>query len=223
MVKYILESLRDECRKAGLDQSAELINDFIDPVPSTKEALRILARQVRNEMGRHLFLRVPSERAKYWECDDIVSDALKKAFPGPAKELRRASNCYAAGEFTASVFHSMRAVESGVRVMAEALKITFSEPIELIEMASVIEQMEVAIKNMKQRPRGKAKDEDLHFYSQAAAQFRYFKDGWRIRVAHAREVYEEPQALSALNHVREFFEALAVRLHEPDEARPTPS
>jgi hypothetical protein len=27
------------------------------------------------------------------------------------------------------------------------------------------------------------KDEALNFYSQAAAQFRYFKDGWRVRVS----------------------------------------
>jgi hypothetical protein len=59
------------------------------------------------------------------------------------------------------------------------------------------------------------KDADLHFLSEAAAQFRFFKSGWRIRVAHARATYAEPEAIEALDHVRSFFETLATRLKEP--------
>jgi hypothetical protein len=59
------------------------------------------------------------------------------------------------------------------------------------------------------------KDADLHFLSEAAAQFRFFKSGWRIRVAHARATYTEPEAIEALDHVRSFFETLATRLKEP--------
>jgi hypothetical protein len=67
---------------------------------------------------------------------------------------------------------------------------------------------------MKEMSRGQ-KDEILPFYSQAAVQFRYFKDAWRIRVAHARETYEEPAATRVFNHTLEFFETLSTRLQEP--------
>jgi hypothetical protein len=53
------------------------------------------------------------------------------------------------------------------------------------------------------------KDADLLFFNEAADQFSFFKDGWRIRVAHARATYTEPQAKEAIDHVRSFSETLA--------------
>ena len=67
---------------------------------------------------------------------------------------------------------------------------------------------------MKGLPRGTYKDEELKFYSQAAVQFRYFKDAWRVRVAHARETYEESPAIQVFTHTLEFFDTLATRLKE---------
>jgi hypothetical protein len=52
------------------------------------------------------------------------------------------------------------------------------------------------------------------FYSEAATQFRYFKDGWRVRVARARATYEEAAALKILDHTKDFFEDLAPKLFE---------
>ena len=57
---------------------------------------------------------------------------------------------------------------------------------------------------MKNLPRSTHKDELVNFYSQVAVQFRYFKDSWRVRVAHARETYEELSALKVFNHTLEF-------------------
>jgi hypothetical protein len=67
---------------------------------------------------------------------------------------------------------------------------------------------------MKNLARGTFKDADLNFYSQAAVQFRYFKDAWRVRVAHARETYDETQSLKVFNHTLEFFETISTRLKE---------
>jgi hypothetical protein len=65
---------------------------------------------------------------------------------------------------------------------------------------------------MKALPRGTHKDEEVNFYAKAAVQFRYFKDAWRVRVAHARDTYEEAPAVKVFNHTLEFFETLATRL-----------
>jgi len=43
---------------------------------------------------------------------------------------------------------------------------------------------------------------DLHFLSEAAAQFRFFKSGWRVRVAHGRATYNEPEAIEAITSAR---------------------
>jgi hypothetical protein len=110
----------------------------------------------------------------------------------------------------------MRAAEIGVRVLGVGLGVAFpNKPLELAEWASILDQADAKIVGMRQLRGGTHKDEELAFYSQAAVQFRYFKDGWRVRVAHARETYEETPAIRIFNHTHEFFETLASRLKEP--------
>jgi hypothetical protein len=86
----------------------------------------------------------------------------------------------------------------------------------IAEWHNILEQADSKIVAMKSMPAGTKKDDELNFYSQAAVQFRYFKDAWRVRVAHARETYEEPNATRVFNHTMEFFEVLSTRLYESD-------
>jgi hypothetical protein len=103
-----------------------------------------------------------------------------------SKELVWAGNALACGLYTATVFHSMRAAEIGVRVLGKELGVEFPDkPLELAEWQSILDNCDSKIGAMKQLPRGTEKDDKLNFYSQAAVQFRYFKDAWRVRVAHA--------------------------------------
>jgi hypothetical protein len=110
----------------------------------------------------------------------------------------------------------MRAAEIGVRVLGRELGVEFPDkPLELAEWQNILDQCDAKIVAMKEMRRGVEKDEKLNFYSQAAVQFRYFKDAWRVRVAHARETYEEKAATRVFDHTLEFFETLATRLKEP--------
>lgn len=175
----------------------------------------MLVAAVRAELETNLFLFVPAHLSKYYELE-LESEVIA-AFPTASKELVAAGNSLAVGLYTACVFHSMRAAEIGVRALAVPLQVSFPDkPLELAEWQNILDQADSKIVAMKALPRGTHKDTELNFFSQAAVQFRYFKDAWRVRVAHARETYEEAQALRVFNHTLEFFETLAARLKEPD-------
>jgi hypothetical protein len=59
---------------------------------------------------------------------------------------------------------------------------------------------------LKSMARGKEKD----FYLTVNAEFGFLKDAYRNDAEHARdEHFDMPKALSILNHVREFMQALA--------------
>jgi hypothetical protein len=139
---------------------------------------------------------------------------VKEKFPNHSIEIRDAGTCFSAGLHTACVFHAMRAAEIGVRALAAALQVQLETSIELTEWGVIQDKIDSKVKDLKQLPRSLKRDEDQRFYSEAAAQLRYFKAGWRIRAAHARATFNEQQALMALNHVREFFEAISTRLTE---------
>jgi hypothetical protein len=214
-LKQNLVSLEEFCSELNLPVSLNLISGKIDNLPKTMAEVDLLTQAIWAELESKLFLFVPSHVASYYEFDDIITDAAKLAFPSAYAELREAGNCLAVGLSTACVFHSMRAAEIGVHVLGKSLGVSFpNHPIDLAEWQNILDQADSKIVAKKNLSKGTQKDEELNFYSQAAIQFRYFKDAWRVRVAHARAVYSEGQAKEVIDHVRSFFDALAVRLSE---------
>lgn len=209
-----LKKMYELCKEIGLTTSLYLLESRLSDPPQTNRELELLVDAVRAELKSKLFLFVPPHLAKYYEMS--LQSTVTTTFPLASKELINAGNCLASGFFTACVFHSMRAAEIGVRVLGKELGVEFPDkPIELAEWQVILDQADSKIIKMKEMPRGTHKDDVLTFYSQAAVQFRYFKDGWRVRVAHARETYEETPATRVFNHTHEFFETLATRLEEP--------
>jgi hypothetical protein len=213
-LKGDLEAMLRHCKQLDLPISVELISRRIDDLPGTRREFEVLLETLNTEIKSKLFLFVPQHRAKYYEL--VLQSTITNAFPTASKEIVAAGNCLAAGFYTAAVFHSMRAAEIGMRVLGHELGVSFPDkPLELAEWQNILDQADSKIVAMKSLPRGTHKDEELKFYSQAAVQFRYFKDAWRVHVAHARETYEESLALKVFNHTVEFFDTLATRLKEP--------
>jgi hypothetical protein len=60
------------------------------------------------------------------------------------------------------------------------------------------------------------KDAQINFYHLAIVEFRDFNEAWRKHMAHAHEnaFYDSLQALSILNHVRDFMRVISTKLSE---------
>jgi HEPN domain-containing protein len=202
-LKLQLRELLMISKNLRLPVSADLIKERLSDLPNTMREFDVIVDVLRSELRTKLFLFVPQHRAKYYNV--ILPSIVTVAFPSASEEIVSASNSLAAGLYTASVFHAMRAAEIGLRSLAAELGVSFPFDITLANWQNMIEQIESKIGDMKKRPKGIDKEEDLQFYSESATQFRYFKDAWRVRVAHARAIYEEHQAISVVDHVMSFF------------------
>lgn len=210
-----LQKLLRLAQKLGFPVSTALLGRYLRYLPQTGEEFDVLVQAFKVELDTKLFLMIPQHLAAYYERDDLVSDRVIKAFPKASEEIRTAGTALAAGLNTACVFHAMRGAEIGVRALGAALNIQLAKPIELAEWQEILNGITPKIRDIENLPNSTPnKDADLHFFSEVAAQFRFFKNGWRIRVAHARATYTEPQAKEAIDHVRSFFETLATRLAE---------
>jgi len=105
----------------------------------------------------------------------------------------------------------MRVLEHGLRKLAEAVNLTFDIQV----WNTIIEQIENQIREIGDHwPRSATKSDWMSFYSIAAKEFFHFKDGWRNYVSHGHDPYDEPRALSVLEHVRTFMNHLSARLGE---------
>jgi hypothetical protein len=212
-LRETLNEVLNECKKLDLRVSIDIVAARIKHLPTSHKELDILIEVIQSELGTQLFLFVNQQRSRYY--DPILPSYIQAAFPNAYPEMVDAGNSLALDQFTACVFHSMRAAEIGVRALAEELNVTFPFPLELADWHNMLDQIDSKIHQMKNLPRSAEKDDGLQFYSEAATQFRYFKDAWRVRVAHTRARYDEHAAVKVFDHTFSFFQTIATRLKEP--------
>ncbi len=217
-LREIITKLKKNCEEVGLRVSPQLLADAIKNLPQNDREFAVLINAVIKEIGSELFFHIPYHRAIYYNRYEIIlRNKAFRSFPTTIDEIINAGNCYATGQYTGCVFHSMRAAEIGLRVFGlyPFLNITFNNPIEQVGWAEIIKKIEAAVKAKVEEPKTLERDEELRFCSEAAAQFRYFNLGWRVFSAHARQTYGEDSALKIMEAVTAFLEALSVKVSEP--------
>lgn len=155
------------------------------------------------------FYQYPLEKVRRLQSYRADWESALLAFPNISADVEAAVDCYAFGRNTASVFHSMRVVERGLREVALSINLTF----EVEQWNTIIEQIESEIREIgKKWPRSAMKADWTRFYSEAAKEFFWFKDGWRNYVSHGGDPYDEHQAVGVIEHVKAFMNHLATRL-----------
>lgn len=210
VLRPTLDHVEQECEKVGLRialravESAKTACSASAPVLS--QALATLNSTIRWEMGEHVFMHIPTARAERYDQPQGFGSAVAAAFPSAKFDIWESGNCYAAGRYTACVFHLMRSLEDGLGVLAKI----FNVPSDHTNWHNIIQQLESKIRDMGNDPakpsNWKIKQE---FYSQAANSFMFFKDAWRNYTAHARGKYVEHEADTIYRNVCAFMQKLA--------------
>jgi hypothetical protein len=203
--------------EAGLiesaDMAARLSEQFETPVKfaELQHAFYQFMRLWESEAEKRQFFVLDKSEEAYFGKKELFGLQVFASFPSARNDIEEAGNCFALGRYSASVHHSMCALEPGLGALAANVGVvvgsrTWKTIIDLIEKA--IKELEPSL------PSGPAKNARLQFLSEAAKEFFYFKEGWRNHVAHARAHYDREQALSVLNHAKAFMQTLAGRLLE---------
>jgi hypothetical protein len=213
-----LEEMAAECIKLDLTHTPDLISHINLQVDLKGDNytfgdmlnhLETLASSFVTELRKNSCFRIVIEKGKYFQEDDLFGAKVNAAFPSCVDEIKNAGNCYALEQNDACVFHCMRVLELALRVLATELGVTFFGTLDLQNWQNIIENIESEIKNLEKLPKSKYKSETLKLFSQAAMQFRRFKEAWRNHVMHGRDCYDEGKSHSILDHVKELMQALA--------------
>ncbi len=143
-------------------------------------------------------------------------ESILKRFASVRDDAFAATDCCALGHGTASVFHSMRVAEIGLRVLAKERRVRLprERPIELAEWRAIIDATEKKAAELRNCPVSAKRDDAVSFYQGALGELQAFKDVYRNNVCHTRDNFDDNQALSVLTHVRGLMGRLAARLDE---------
>jgi hypothetical protein len=222
--------LADDLQAIGCDMSAKAARRFADDLPDKwgfrpptdlEPRARELQSIIFDEMNRHLFFWVPPERATYYEYPEDTAkwNETEKAIDGPirgrfttaATEIVAARRSYAVAQYTACVFHLMRACEVGLKALYKTLNI--ASPKLADSWGNLLRPMDEQLKkNAKDRYGEWATNPD--FFDQATNDVRAIKRAWRDSTMHIESDYDESEALKALNAVTSFFEHLSEKLDQ---------
>ena len=176
---------------------------------------RALRNAIQTELrGLYYYQYTHQKGQKLATWQDDWKRALA-AFPEIQHDVFAATDCYALGHCTASIFHSMRVAEHGLRALAKERKVKLpkSKQLEWGTWQEIIKALDDEIKAIgTTKKAGAAKDAALEFYSGARADLNGFKDEFRNQVSHVRASYDEQQALRALNNVNNFIERIAAKI-----------
>lgn len=200
--------------RIGADVSARLFESAISELPETYREADLLYRAAKSELENRKLYVLEKGAQKYWDDGELISDQVRLSFPNATSELIAAGKALCFELADASIFHCSRAYEQGARALAIDLGCTFAAPLEQIDLHPLLNQCEAKIEAIRNLPKSEEKADRLEFYSTAAASFRYFKDGWRIRGIHGRATFTRPEAQRLFESTLDFFEIVSKRLAE---------
>lgn len=217
LVEKYLNIFEKECGQIGLSGSClhlKVIKDNLKDMQwgPLHEQLKTFRQMIQEEMKQHLFLYVETGKAKWYVLPQPFGDVVTTTFPSTSYDIVEASKCLALERYTACVLHVMRVLEKGLWAFAKDLNISFQAE----NWGTIIDQIKSKIDPMIRDKKSPERDERIQFYSEAAKEFAYFKDGWRNYAMHSKSKYSEEEALQIFNHVNDFMNHLSKKLKESD-------
>lgn len=210
---------RYELNASGcINRMRQKIDDPGGVTTSLPDLILELRHRISDELQNKSFIYIPNDHALFYQRH-LLSGETAERFPKAALEMERAGNCYATSNYTACVFHLMRAVEIGARCMVKDLKVTThlnGKHLELCDWGTLATALQKGVESLAVGTRTSLRRKrKFEFYNHALGSFRNFKDAWRNHVSHTREAYDAKQAKEIIDYTRQFMSHLATRVKEP--------
>ncbi len=203
-----LDMLRGYCEALELEYSCMVIERYGAKPPLNADdicnALFDIQSRIRDELSLRLYVQVSSHLAKHYEPKSPpFGDLVFNQFGAAAEDVIEAGNCLALERSTASVFHLMRVMESGLKTLASELGIPYAPSWEsyLRQIAAVLES------DWKSKPADvRAKQP---FYRDVAGDLQLVKMAWRNPTMHIVKNYSQDEAVRIYGCVKQFMVRLA--------------
>jgi hypothetical protein len=160
-------------------------------------------------MEDHLFFSVPAKNIElYTQKEPLFGQSVFDAFPSLIDEIAEAGKCLALDRNTACVFHLMRVMEGGLKLLSKKLEIPYAPSWE-----SHIKQITAKVA-AQHKTKGIKWKKDEAFFKDVLGDLTSVKMAWRNPTMHIVKSYDSKQAENVLNAVGSFMRHLATRLKE---------
>jgi len=126
------EIWRSEVSRIGLPVTTQHIAEEIENLrnnPLTRKQIGDMASAINDSLRREMkamkLFCLSGETQHYYEAISPFGSDVASAFPSAEYEIGEAGNCLSLGRSTASVFHSMRVLEHGLKALAAEFNVPY--------------------------------------------------------------------------------------------------
>ncbi|MGC2247345.1 MAG: hypothetical protein WA609_12140 [Terriglobales bacterium] len=205
--KQILGKAKEYAELIQLDSTKKRVNDagpfhIVASLGVTHQnlahELEVLRESIEADLGDHQFYFLATPDVKTAGEMSASWKNFSEVVPGAEWEGNEAISCYVLNRSTATVFHSMRAAEHGLRVLAKKLRVSSAlrhknqiVPIEYADWQKVITAIKNKLDDIGKIRVGPKRQALLEKYSDAADHCIYMKDIWRNNISHSRKPYKK--------------------------------
>ena len=177
--------------------------------------------RLEDELSLNLFFKLPIDKKPYFDKPFEGWEEIIARFPETASNVEEMSKCFALSRYAASVFHSVRAIESGLIHLGKFLGV--KDP--LSGWTAVTSKLEVLIVKTNYSDLPPEYKSCFPFLEQMQGVAQALKSAWRNKISHAQgslglmtEDFSPDVAQEIVISSRSFMRRLATEL--PSKAAP---
>jgi len=202
------------CQRMGMKLSSNKVKQLADMLvvgptpPQLASVLEDLHERMQEELEGIWFRTIPQEKHEYANPIWLVDTKIYAKYPAAFAEFGHAGMCFGIGENAASVFHLMRIVDFGLRIVAQSLGV----PYEAHAWQRIGEGLEKRMREKYQTKTDEWKQKEP-FYAQILTDIQAIGRGHRNPHLHEIESkYDDRETRYMLTVVEGFIRHLADNL-----------
>ncbi len=195
----------------------------LEPGKLTFGQFGVLLLSISDTLRRELTIRkvfcLDANRADFYApSEPLWGIEVANKFPGIAYEIDQSGKCYACDLTTASAFHSVRALEAGIRAITRCLGIPDPTTGKERNWSSVSGSIKTAIDKRWPSFTGRMSG-DGHLFDKLYGAIVGMQNPYRNETMHLSATYTAPEALHILELVKGLMQKIASRMDENGEPK----
>lgn len=182
------------------DMAIEFGKNADSETPLHQEAFYVALGFFRQVLYQTQMLLLTSDARKHYGKMHYFGEAVLEAFPTAAPEIKDCGNCFGLGQYTAAVFHALRAIEVPLVLMAQEFGVT-----KFKNWNDALNELEGLVRD-RANPRNVPDwDAKKDFYTDAINHLFAMKNAWRNYTMHLKLRFEREEAEEVIYAARAFM------------------
>lgn len=224
-LEKLLSELEKDCQTFQLTSSLSHVSQTRFKLGRSKnyshqvlfDNLRNILSSIHSETENLKFVYIEAKKERFFEHEKLFDDAVYNAFISAREDVKNAGNCMAANLNTGAIFHMMRVMEFGLRLLHKKLvRVKPHDP----NWSTLLREIDKKIDERdKLNPKPSLWRKQRGFYVECARHFFFFKDkrNHSVHVEFPLDEYVSPsdeQTERTFNEVKSFMQHLATKLKD---------